>query len=349
MNVHRGVLYALGAAALFGASTPLARYLVADVHPVWLAGLLYAGSGVGLCCLMVLRRVLSAEPALPVRIARHDAAWLAAAVLCGGIIAPLLLTYGIASTTGSTASLLLNLESVLTAVIAWTVFRENRDARIVAGMVCIVVASVMLTWSGGAQISSGVILIALACLVWAIDNNLTRKVAANDALLIAAIKGLVAGGVNLTLAWSLGFVTPTVANGLAAASVGFVGYGLSLVLFVLALRSLGTARTGAYFSTATIVGVVVSMTLLHETPGVLFWLSAALMACGVFLHLTERHVHAHEHEPVLHAHAHSHDLHHQHAHDVAWDGAEPHAHLHQHMRLVHAHPHYPDMEHRHLH
>ena len=184
---------------------------------------------------------------------------------------------------------------------------------------------------------------------WGIDNNLTRKVSASDALQIAALKGLVAGSVNLAMALALGYTLPSVGISLSAGLVGFCGYGLSLVMFVLALRHLGTARTGAYFSAAPFVGAVISLFMLGEIPGLLFWLAAALMAGGIWLHLTEKHEHDHEHEPLFHTHAHSHDAHHQHTHEDGWDGKEPHVHAHQHVPLRHAHPHYPDIHHRHDH
>jgi len=134
---------------------------------------------------------------------------------------------------------------------------------------------------------------------------------------------------------------------LATGIVGFVGYGLSLVLFVLALRSLGTARTGAYFSTAPFLGAGVSLVLFAEQPSLLFWCAGALMAVGVWLHLAERHEHVHVHETMTHDHRHVHDEHHQHEHDFPWDGKEPHAHPHRHAPLVHSHAHYPDLHHRH--
>ena len=197
--------------------------------------------------------------------------------------------------------------------------------------------------------------IAAACLCWGIDNNLTRKVSASDALQIACVKGLVAGSVNLGIALALGFQLPALSTTLIAGIVGFCGYGLSLVLFVLALRHLGTARTGAYFSAAPFVGAVISLVMLGEVPGAMFWIAAALMGAGIWLHLSESHQHAHTHEPMSHTHAHQHDAHHQHAHDdtkghdFGSDGKKSHVHAHSHTELTHAHAHYPDIHHRHGH
>lgn len=347
--LHRAAWPALGAAILFGASTPFASQLIGNgiTSPFLLAGLLYLGSGLGLLLIRLLRDRGWQSAKLP----RHEWPWLLGAIGFGGVLGPLLLMLGLAHASASTASLLLNLESVLTAVLAWLVFRENADRRIVLGMLLIVAGGVLLSWQGAAAGASGLGLLAIAgaCLAWAIDNNLTRKVSASDALFIAGSKGLVAGSVNTAVALALGATWPTSANLSSALLVGFFGYGLSLVLFVLALRGLGTARTGAYFSTAPFVGAALAILVFGEAASPLFWAAAALMAAGVWLHFTERHVHEHQHIAQTHAHTHRHDAHHQHAHDFDWDGFEPHAHPHQHAPLHHAHAHFPDTHHRHSH
>jgi drug/metabolite transporter (DMT)-like permease len=344
---------ALGAALLFGASTPLAKLLVGTTQPLLLAGLLYLGSGLGLAILLAVRVLRSkagrATPA-SLRIPRMDAPWLAGAILFGGVLGPALLMAGLARTSGASASLLLNMEGVLTAVLAWVAFRENADRQIVLGMAAIVAGGVLLAWEpGGAAISSGALLVIGACLCWAIDNNLTRKVSANDAMLVACLKGLVAGATNTGIALAAGAAFPNLAQLAGSLVVGFFGYGLSLTLFVVALRTLGTARTGAYFSVAPLFGVLISFAVWPEEPARLFWLAAGLMATGVWLHVRERHEHTHAHEPMEHLHRHRHDEHHQHEHDFPWDGAEPHVHQHGHRALTHKHPHYPDIHHRHGH
>jgi drug/metabolite transporter (DMT)-like permease len=273
-------------------------------------------------------------------------------ILAGGIAGPLLLLAGLALMPASAASLLLNMEGVLTAMLAWFVFKENVDRRIFAGMLLIVAAGVLLSWQPQAAPGApswGPLAIVGACLCWAIDNNLTRKVSASDALQIAGVKGLVAGSVNLLIALALGVPAPGAATIAVAALVGLCGYGLSLVLFVLALRHLGTARTGAYFSVAPFAGAAIALLLPGPAPGALFWGAAALMAAGIWLHLTEAHGHAHRHEPMTHAHWHSHDAHHQHVHDFPCDEGTAHSHPHQHAPLTHTHPHFPDIHHRHEH
>jgi len=345
-----GVLYALGAAALFGASTPFAKLLLGEVSPLVLAAVLYLGSGLGLAAWIALRsRLPGRESGAP--IPRADWPWIAAAIAAGGVAGPILLMQGLARTDASSASLLLNLEAVLTAAIAWTVFRENVDRRVFAGMAAIVAGGVLLSAAAAPQASgfAGAVLVAAACLAWAIDNNLTRRVSGGDAATLACLKGLTAGAVNLALAWVLGAPLPAASGWIAAGLLGFLGYGVSLAFFIVALRNLGTARTGAYFSVAPFFGAALAIVMLGEHPGIAFWLAAGLMALGVWLHLSERHEHRHVHEEMEHAHEHVHDAHHRHAHDFPWDGREPHVHAHRHEALVHSHPHYPDLHHRHRH
>lgn len=341
--MHPAIVAALVSALLFGASTPAAKTLAGELHPVLLAGMLYAASGIGLALWLALRRGETA------RLQRADLPWLAGAVFAGGIVAPVLLMLGLASTGAATASLLLNLEGVFTALLAWFAFRENFDRRIALGMTLIVAGGALLSLDPSALggVSLGALAVALACLAWALDNNLTRRISAGDAVTIAAVKGAVAGAVNIAIAAALGARWPGAPQVLAAGLIGLFGYGMSLALFVVALRGLGAARTGAYFSTAPFIGVALSLGVLAEAPGAAFWVAAALMAAGVWLHLTERHEHEHVHEPMEHEHSHVHDEHHRHAHDFDWDGTEPHTHRHRHGRLVHTHPHYPDIHHRH--
>ncbi|MCP3024033.1 DMT family transporter [Cupriavidus basilensis] len=344
---------ALAAALLFGASTPLAKTLTGSISPLLLAGLLYLGSGVGLAIVLALRRIFwtaKQDTASTLAIPSREVPWLLGAILAGGVAGPALLMTGLVVTSAASASLLLNVEGVFTAVLAWVVFKENTDRQIVLGMVAIVAGGLLLSWQPGSmQLSGGALLIVGACLCWAIDNNLTRKVSSNDAILIACLKGLVAGVCNTGLALAAGAHLPTLPAAAAAIMVGFAGYGVSLALFVVALRLLGTARTGAYFSVAPLFGVVISFILWPEVPNILFWLAAALMTLGVWLHLRERHEHEHLHDALEHTHAHRHDEHHQHEHDFPWDGQEPHRHFHRHAPLTHKHPHYPDIHHRHSH
>ena len=341
---------ALAAALLFGASTPLAKLLVGDTPPLLLAGLLYLGSGIGLGLLLLVRRAREPAAAKSMRIPRAELPWLLGAILFGGVLGPALLMWGLKQTDAASASLLLNVEGVMTAVIAWVVFKENADLQVVLGMLAIVAGGALLSWQpGGGIFSAGALLIVAACVCWAIDNNLTRKVSTNDAMLVACVKGLLAGAGNVALGLGAGAGFPSAQVLAASVLVGFFGYGLSLTLFVVGLRTLGTARTGAYFSVAPLFGVLISLAVWPQLPSALFWCAAGLMAVGVWLHVRERHDHEHTHEPTEHTHLHRHDEHHQHPHDFPWDGAEPHVHRHRHEALTHRHLHYPDIHHRHRH
>jgi drug/metabolite transporter (DMT)-like permease len=348
-KIQTAVLAALGAAALFGASTPLAKQFVGDMSAMLLAGLLYLGSGVGLTALRLARDRGWRNPGL----ARFEWPWLLGAVVCGGIVGPTLLMLGLARMTGASASLLLNLEAVLTAVLAWFVFKENANRRVVLGMLLIVVGGLVLSWPGAPTSEGnswlGAALIAGACLCWALDNNLTRQVSNSDALFIAGLKGLSAAAVNIGLAIVMGQSMPPWPVAGPVLLIGFLGYGVSLTLFVLALRGLGAARTGAYFGAAPFMGAAIAIGVFHESTSPLFWGAGLSMAVGLWLHLTERHAHPHQHEVMQHGHPHTHDAHHQHQHADTWDGQEPHNHIHDHAPLTHNHRHFPDSHHRHDH
>jgi drug/metabolite transporter (DMT)-like permease len=341
-----GVSFVLAAAVLFGASTPLSKVLLGKVDPILLAGLLYLGSGSGLALWWWLRLGLRGGNSQEANLKLADLPWLAGAILSGGVVGPVLLMAGLAVTPASSASLLLNVEGVFTAVLAWSVFKENVDRRIALGMAAIAAGGLLLSWAGRPQwgVPWGSMAIVGACFAWGIDNNLTRKVAAGDPLQIAGVKGFVAGVVNLIVAGVVGAKMPGLFTVTAAAVVGLLGYGVSLTLFVLALRQLGTARTGAYFSVAPFIGAAISILVLGDPLTIQFLVAAALMGLGVWLHLTEQHEHEHWHELLEHDHKHIHDEHHQHGHRE-----EPHSHPHAHQASLHVHPHYPDIHHRHGH
>lgn len=346
--VRTGVLLALMSAALFGASTPFAKVLLGQIDPWMMAGLLYLGAGGGLAMIHLSRQALRL-PAIEAPLRRADLPWLALVIGMGGILGPLLLMAGLARTDASGASLLLNLEGLASLAIAWVWFRENVDRRLLLGAFAILAGAALLSWRGQASFHWGAALIAGACLCWGIDNNLTRKLSSADPVQIAMLKGLVAGTVNLALSLLNGSALPGAATILAAGAVGFLGYGVSLALFVLALRHLGTARTGAYFSLAPFVGAVLAVAMLGEPVTPLLLVSGALMALGLWLHVSERHDHEHIHDPLEHEHRHRHDAHHQHEHGPEIVAGDPHTHWHRHAALAHRHPHYPDLHHRHAH
>jgi drug/metabolite transporter (DMT)-like permease len=347
---RRAITPVLLAAGLFGLSTPAAKLLLSVTDPWLLAGLLYLGSGLGLGCLRVVRATLGRVPKeAPIR--RPDVPWLVGAIVSGGGVGPVLLMLGLSAGAASEAALLLNLEGVLTALVAWFVFREHFDTRIAAGMALITAGALILAWQPdrGLPLDRHALLVAGAALAWAVDNNLTRRVSGGDAILIAALKGGAAGAVNLTIAAGAGAPFPGLGVALGAAVVGFLGYGVSLVLFVRALRELGAARTGAYFSVAPFVGASLSIVALGEPLSRGLIVGGVLMALGVWLHVSERHAHDHVHAELAHEHLHRHDQHHRHEHEPRTPAGEPHSHWHVHTGLRHSHPHYPDAHHRHRH
>ena len=342
-----GVPLALGSAILFGASAPLSKLLIGSIDPWLLAGILYLGAGIGLA-VVHWGRPLIGLPNAEMQLQRADMPWLAAVIVFGGMLGPLFLMLGLSQTTAASGSLLLNLEGLATMAIAWIIFRENVDRRLLIGAGAILAGAVLLSWNGHAlRLDTGGLFIAAACLCWGIDNNLTRKLSSADPVQIAMIKGLVAGCTNFGLALSLGAALPGIGLIGAGAVVGFLGIGVSLVLFMLGLRHLGTARTGAYFSLAPFIGAVLAVIIFRDVITPQLILAGALMALGLWLHLSERHDHDHLHEALEHDHIHTHDDHHQHAHDEPV--SEPHSHWHRHEPMRHKHPHYPDLHHRHGH
>jgi drug/metabolite transporter (DMT)-like permease len=285
-HARRGVILALIAATLFGLSAPYSKLLLRDASPQLFAGLLYLGSGVGLSLLWLVRRIRRKSTN---SLTRQDVPWLASAILAGGVLAPLCLIAGIALTPASTASLLLNLEAVFTAGLAWFVFGEQFHKRIAFGMLVIIAGGVVLSWDGRVESTGilGPLLVAASTFCWGLDNNLTQKIATGDAVQLGMLKGLVAGGVNTGLALALGATWPGGTHLAGILVLGLVCYGASLVLFVLALRHIGAARTGASFSIAPFIATAASLIVFRERPGVAFTVAAALMAIGVWLLVTD--------------------------------------------------------------
>jgi len=345
------VFYALVSAALFGISTPAAKGLVGEIDPIVLAGLLYCGAGIGVAILRRLVHAIGPQAPRQQVLRGEDIPWLAGAIAAGGVAGPILLMIGLARTDASASSLLLTLEGAATALIAWFVFHENFNRRVALGMICLVAGSVALAWSGAPTLAgvTGPIAIIGACVMWGLDNNLTRKVSLADPMQIVQLKGLIAGPVSVVVGLWAGGSFPGALEALLAGIVGFLGYGVSLALFILALRHLGSARTGAYFSTAPFLGAAVAVVGLGEPVTVQLLLAGGLMGLGVWLHLTERHEHEHIHQPLTHSHTHVHDEHHQHQHDSDDPPGEPHTHIHVHGWLKHTHAHTPDMHHQHRH
>lgn len=351
-SARRSVGAALAAATLFGASTPVAKLLLGAVSPLLLAGLLYAGSFIGLsiyCAgssLGKVKRRINREAGLK----RGDIPYLLGTILCGGIAAPLLLIDGLLYTTGTAASLLLNLEGVATTLIAALVFREHVGGRIWAAAVLMLFAGAMLAYTrpaGGWSLNTGSVLVMLSSVMWAVDNNITTRLSHRDPLVIARYKGFAAAVTNLSIALLLGAALPAAPSVAGALALGVFGYGASLVFFIYSLRDLGAARTSTYFGAAPFIGVAASLVILHERLTLRIAGAALIMAAGLRLIMREYHEHVHTHDPFRHEHSHFHDDHHDHGHDGGAE--EPHSHEHEHARLTHSHPHAPDIHHFHRH
>ena len=345
-------LQALLAATLFGASAPLSKLLLGQVEPISLAGLLYLGSGVGALAFLMVQNQRNRGHPVEASLSRLDLPWLFAAIFAGGVAAPIILLIGLQKTPASTASLLLNFEIVGTMLVAVLFFKEAVDRRILLAVGLITLASILVSWNANAWgFSLGALGILAACLLWGLDNNFTRQISARDPLAIVTVKGLGAGTFSLLLACLLGKPLPGLGAILLSMLLGAISYGLSIRLFILAMRDLGAARTSALFGTSPFIGVALSLILFREFPPLLFWLSMPLMLAGAWIMLSENHAHVHIHEPVGHVHSHTHpDEHHDHSHpDEPHFTSGRHSHWHQHDSLEHAHPHTPDLHHRHEH
>jgi drug/metabolite transporter (DMT)-like permease len=350
--IIQGSQLATLSALLFGISPVLCKMMIGEMSPVLLAGLLYLGSGIGLSFVLVQLRINFFKEIH--NISRIHRFKLLGAVLAGGVIAPLCLVYGIKYGRASEVSLLLNLETVATTIIAWMIFKEQVSRYVWVGKVLIVLASalIIIKFPESLAFSTSGILVVLACIFWGIDNNLTRDVDALPATALAAIKGYCAGLFNITLAAVIGFGSVDILQISGALLIGALSYGASLVLFISALRKIGSARSSTYFAIGPFIGVLSSLILLREQPPAFFWFATALMLAGVLCLYRERHEHPHVHEAIAHRHEHSHDQdidkHHRHLHNEG-DNTEPHGHFHLHERVLHSHGHLPDTHHRHGH
>lgn len=336
----------LAAAALFGASAPIDKLLLPSIPPVLLAGLLYLGAGAGLSVAQLARGRGEAREA-PLR--KSDLPALAGVVLLGGLAGPVLLLLGLQRASGVAGSLLLNLEGPLTIGLAVALFGEHLPWREGAGSALVLLGAAVLGFSPGELKSDliGLLLVALACLCWAVDNNLSQRLSLKDPISVARIKGLAAGATNLALALALGQRPPDAKAVGASLIVGVFSYGASIVLSLFAVRTLGAARGAAVFATAPFIGALVSVPLLGERLAGRDLVSMGVMVAGVVLLVTARHSHAHTHEELVHEHVHVHDEHHQHEHEGPV--IEPHSHVHRHPRMTHEHPHASDLHHRHRH
>lgn len=338
---QRGLVRCGTAAVLFGATVPFASRLADDTTAPMLAGLLYLGAAIAVA-------PFAGRPGVALN-AMRSAGWkLTAAVVSGGFLAPLLLVAGLSRTPAATASLLLNLELVATAVLAATFFREHVGRRVGIGTALVIAAGLSLAWSDAPELRLGALLIVGACLCWGLDNVVTASLDTLAPQHITLTKGVIAGTTNVAIAMAIGNSAPGLGVVVAALLLGAVGYGVSITLWVSGAREIGAARGQLVFSVAPFVGVVLAWTVLGDAVTLAQVVALGLAALGVSFVVGSGHEHDHRHVAMAHVHEHAHDEHHQHAHEDSDYGA-PHAHAHSHDPLVHAHPHLPDLHHRHAH
>ena len=340
----RGGLLALLAAALFGVSTPLVQQFGAGIGAFSTAALLYAGAAtVGL----LSRQSVDREA----RLQRADLPRLFAMAGFGAVIGPVALAWGLQHTSGTSASLMLTLEALFTAVLAWRLYRETMDGRVWAAMALLLAGGMVLVLdqgrTGGAQLW-GLLAVLLATAAWGVDNTLSRALAERDPGQVVMAKAMLGTTGTGALAVAFGEPLPSALAAAALVAIGATGYGLSLRFYLLAQRAFGAARTGSVFAFAPFIGAALAVALGDRSASGLMALGSVLMLAGVVLHLAESHGHGHEHEPTEHEHAHRHDDgHHGHTHDPMPTGA--HSHAHRHRPLQHAHAHVPDAHHAHRH
>ena len=340
----RGGWLALLAAALFGISTPLVQQFGAGLGAFSTAALLYAGAAaVGL----LSRQRIDREA----RLRRDDLPRLLAMAAFGAVVGPVALAWGLQNTSGTSASLMLTLEALFTAVLAWHLYRETLDGRVWAALALLLAGGMVLVLdqgrAGEAQLW-GLLAVLLATAAWGVDNTLSRALAERDPGQVVMCKALLGASATATLAWMSGEPLPAAGPALALFAIGATGYGLSLRFYLLAQRAFGAARTGSVFAFAPFIGAALAVALGDRSASGLMALGSGLMLAGVVLHLAESHTHAHEHEALAHEHAHRHDDgHHGHTHEPMPAGE--HSHWHQHEPQRHAHPHVPDAHHAHRH
>ncbi|MFT8316026.1 MAG: EamA family transporter [Clostridium sp.] len=347
------VIMALLSAILFGASAPITKILLGKIEPVPLASLLYLGSGVGLMIFQFVIFIIKKQKINEASLKKKDFKWLLGAVVIGGIIAPIIQMISLNITPASTASLLLNFEGVATAILAIVFFKENVSKQVIGGVILITLASIILSWDFTNQwgFSLGSLGIIFACFCWGIDNNFTRNISSKNPFSIVTIKGIGAGTFSFILAIVLKSPIPQFKIIVLAMIIGFFCYGLSIVLFVYAMRSLGSTRTSALYGTAPFIGTILSFILLKDIPNIMFIIASPVMIFGTIFLLKETHNHRHKHLALQHEHRHNHaDGHHNHKHtDEQIIINAYHSHLHTHMAIEHTHPHSPDIHHRHSH
>jgi drug/metabolite transporter (DMT)-like permease len=342
----RGGALALVAAVAFGATIPLVQRFGVHVGPFATAALLYSGAAVA---------SVPVRGATGARVRRQHVGRIVLVATAGAVVAPACLAWGVQRTSAVSASLLLNMESLFTVLLARAAFHEPIGRRVLAAMASIGAGGAILVLSsratGAAQTSllgAGALAVTAATLAWAIDNALTRPLAELDPARVVLAKAGLGALLASVLALVLGESLPAPGAAMALLLCGATGYGASLRFYLAAQRALGAARTASVFAAAPFVGAFVAVAMGDRPPQIASAVAAALCAIGVALHLTEHHAHLHAHAATVHEHAHRHDdLHHDHAHEPPFEGE--HTHPHEHASMTHSHDHAPDVHHGHDH
>lgn len=335
-------LLALASAAAFGAAAPAGKLLLTALPPFQLAGLLYLGAALGVAPWALLSSAGRRQDA-------RNRVRLVGAVSFGGIIAPVLLLFGLRLASASSVSLWLPLEMAATAVLGALFFRDTLDRGGAFAAAGSVAAALILTWGEKAAGLRAGALVALACLCWGLDNQLTALVEGLSAQRFAFWKGLVAGVVNLAVGLAVSPWTASPRVAAAALALGALSYGASLVFYISAAQRLGATRSQIVFSSAPFFGLVLSVLALGEPLTLVHLVAGAILAVSLTLLALERHEHPHPHEALAHEHRHRHDDgHHAHAHEGLPPETE-HSHRHEHEPIEHSHRHWPDLHHRHSH
>ena len=354
-------VYALVAGLCFSASVPFAKLLGPETTPLMLAAVFLLGSAVGTTGYAFFQYLCGQKRrSIEAPLTRKDLPWLLALTLFGSLLPTLLVIYGVAGTTATTASFLFSFEGATTVLVACFLFREAVGRRIWTAVVCITCSCMIMSGDFGdfgLHISYGAVCILLACFSWGIANNCVRMISNVDPIYQTLVRSWVGGLVLCGLALASGDVFPSAFVLLCAVLFGFISFGgLASIFFVYGVRGLGSARATAYFSINPLFGMVLSTVLFQTLPGVTLWIALPFLLLGLWLLCTEAHQHVHVHETLIHEHRHQHlDMHHNnttHVHgpqDPKLDRFEYHSHPHEHEPMTHSHPHHPDLHHWHEH
>lgn len=348
------ILLALVSALLWGSSIPALKVFVGEVNAVLMAGLLYLGSGIALGLVLIMRQFAGKFKEgnhKEAQLERTDLPWFISSIFSGGVAAPICLMQGLSLTPAAVSSLFLNFEGIMTIVWGRLFFGEYLGNRIWLIMTLLFVGGLLLSSPAGGLIAwniAGPFLLIMACALWGLDNNLTRNISGKDPVALTCYKGLLGGTATTTIALLNKALLPQYSSLVIILAIGAVCSGVSLVLFIYALRHLGVARTSACFGMFPFLGAILSVMFLHETLTTPLILAAVIMALAIIVLLSEKHAHTHIHENISHNHLHTSDDHHIHLHDGT-EKTEPHSHWHIHETLLHEHDHMPDIHHRHLH